>query len=241
MVNGISNASNQLGQLTQSATGGKGIMGKDDFMKLMIKQLKYQDPLNPMDGTKFASQLAEFSSLEQLTNMKESLNQSVNANLQLTQAVNNTMTAALIGKDAKLDNMSVDFNGQDSVEIGYELPSDVKDISVDIYDEAGNLVRTIEKLPKSSGEHKLSWNFTDNNGEKLNHGNYSFEVNAVDYNGENIETKSYRIGKIEAVRFTENGTQLIINGNEYKLSDVFEILESSNSVTTNYWGDKKDV
>ena len=98
MVNGVQN--NIYGTNT---TQGKSELGKDDFLKLMIEQMKNQDPLSPMEGTEFTAQLAQFSSLEQLSNMSDSLEQSINANYQLTQAVNNTMTAALIGKEVKLE------------------------------------------------------------------------------------------------------------------------------------------
>jgi flagellar basal-body rod modification protein FlgD len=76
-------------------------MGKDDFFKMLIAQLKNQDPLNPQDGTAFATQLAQFSSLEQLTNLNEALaSQNLTyANLLHVQAVN------LIGKEVTAEQI----------------------------------------------------------------------------------------------------------------------------------------
>ena len=71
------------------------ILGKDDFLKLLIAQLKNQDPTNPQQGTEFATQLAQFSSLEQLTNLNATLRSQTQDNLNLVnaQAIN------LIGKE----------------------------------------------------------------------------------------------------------------------------------------------
>jgi flagellar basal-body rod modification protein FlgD len=48
-------------------------MGKDEFVKLLITQMKNQDPMNPMDGKDLAAQLAQFSSVEQLININTKL------------------------------------------------------------------------------------------------------------------------------------------------------------------------
>ncbi|MDP3830447.1 MAG: flagellar hook capping FlgD N-terminal domain-containing protein, partial [Ignavibacteriaceae bacterium] len=92
---------------------GKASLGKDDFMKLMLTQLKHQDPLNPMEGSEFAAQLAQFSSLEQLSNLNELTAQSIDANYYLTQSINNTMTATLIGKDVKLSGNVLNVKGDE--------------------------------------------------------------------------------------------------------------------------------
>ena len=110
---------------TQQTTG-KSSLGKDDFMKLMISQLQNQDPLNPMDGTAFSAQLAQFSSLEQLTNLNTYMKQSLDANATLTQSINNTLITGLIGKGVKLSGGDLKVNGQDSITLGYNLPTEAK-------------------------------------------------------------------------------------------------------------------
>lgn len=233
----IDNITSLLNQSSATApVGGKSSLGKDDFLKLMIQQLRYQDPLNPMDSSQFSAQLAQFSSLEQLQNINTTLKQSMNANFALTQAVNNTMTATLIGKDARLSSNKITYNGesggQDSAKFGYNLPAQAADVTVKIYNSDGVLVKTINNLEKDAGEHKLSWDFTDNEGNKVGNGDYTFKVEATDMSGEDMTIDSFSYGTIEAVRFTENGTMLVINGVEYNLSDISEILNSNNPTST---------
>ena len=92
VLSGIDNIINQ--GVTPKTTTTK-TLGKDDFMKLLLAQLKNQDPLKPLDGTDFAAQLAQFSSLEQLSNMNTELkNVSVN---QMT--MNYAQSVNLIGKN----------------------------------------------------------------------------------------------------------------------------------------------
>ncbi len=104
-------------------------MGKDDFLKMMIAQLKHQDPLNPMDGTAFTAQLAQFSSLEQLQN----LNTQMTSFTQQQQALGNSQAVNFIGKQvlAKGNTVSVDGN---PVTLGYDLAGDAVSGQVQVYD-----------------------------------------------------------------------------------------------------------
>lgn len=207
---------------------GKSVLGKDDFLKLMLMQMKNQDPLNPMESTEFAAQLAQFSSLEQLLNLNDQMKTSIDANFYLTQSINNTLAATFIGKEAKLSTNTFQFNGQESQSIGYKLSARATNITVKIYDENGALIRTLENVPANAGDNKLSWDFTDNNGNNVPYGKYRFEVEAYDAEDKPINVSEYVLGKIGGVRFTEFGTKLLINGTEFNLSDILEILEPSN-------------
>ncbi len=226
MVNGVSNTSTTSSSST-SQTNSNSIMGKDDFMKMMIAQLQNQDPLNPMDSTQYAAQLAQFSTLEQLQNLNTTMTQAVNANSQLTQSVNNTLVATLIGKDVKLSGNTLVLSGQSNINLGYNLPLDAQNVQVKIYNSSGGLVRTITDCPNVEGDNKLSWDLTDDNGNKLANGNYTFDVSATNYNGSSMTTTQYKIGSIDGVKFTDNGTVILVDGAEYNIGDISEVLSPS--------------
>lgn len=224
MVNGVSaSTGNEPVYSTENST-----LDKDAFMKLMIEQLKYQDPLNPMDNTEFSAQLAQFSSLEQLSNLNESVKESIDANYYLTQSINNTLTATLIGKDVKVESNGFYNDGNNSVEFGYNLPENAKSVTINIYDAAGNLVKEIKNADSDMGDHKLSWDFSDNNGEKLPEGIYGFEIVAKDMEGEDMDAGQFLYGSISGVKFTDEGTQIMIDDVAYQLADILEIIDPIN-------------
>jgi len=223
MVNGLSDITSGYGNT--SLTNGTA-MGKEDFLKLMLAQLQNQDPLSPMEGTEFASQLAQFTSLEQLMNLNDSMDTSINANYFLSQSINNTLAATLIGKEVKLSGSTFQHNGQENTTLGYDLSAPAGNVTVKIYNESGQLVKTIENAPKNSGDNKLIWDFSDNEGNSVPQGKYTFKVEPKDADDNMMSYSTYVLGKIDGVKFTENGTMLVVNGAQYNLSDIMEIYNS---------------
>ena len=85
----------------------------------------------------------------------------------------------------------------------------------------------------ASGDNKLSWDFTDNDGNRLADGNYTFKVEAKDSAGEDLNASLFKYGTIDGVKFTENGTVLLVGGVEYSLSEISEVLNPSNEGGSN--------
>jgi len=220
--------SNAIGSTTSvtgasTAAANKNILGKDDFLKLLLQQLKYQDPLNPMNGAEYAAQLAQFSSVEQLQNINTSLSSSIDANYVLAQSVNNTMAASLIGKDVKLSANNFTYDGTSNVTVGYTLPGAVSGVTIGVYNEKNEKVREIKGTGLTAGDHEEAWDGKNANGTALSAGKYSFKVEATDSAGKSVTASQFLWGTIDAVRFTTAGTVVVINNTEVGLSNILEV------------------
>ncbi len=205
----------------------KTSMGKEDFLKLLIAQMKNQDPLSPMENQEYASQLAQFSSLEQLQSVNSNLEQGVEINLILTQAINNTMASTLVGKEVTAlgNTIQLTQDGDDLVpsEIGFKLGEFSDSVTIEIRDSAGTLVRTIEQSDQNSGDHSLTWDGLNDDGFACDAGDYTFTVRARDDQGASVSATTYLTGMIESVKFENGMAMLIVNGQEVPFSQVLEV------------------
>jgi flagellar basal-body rod modification protein FlgD len=226
MVQGVS-GSEILGYSSGTSSGGQSgsIVGKDEFLKLLTYQLRNQNPLKPYDNQEFAAQLAQFSQLEQLTDIRSLLEEQVQTNTMLTQTISNTALPGLLGKSAKALTSEVAFNGSDAANVGYTLTSNASAGKLVITDENGKTVRTmtLESLDLLSGDHKLEWDGKDDNGNAMPASKYNFALDVKDKTGAQAEVETFTYGKIEAVRFKSDGTKLVIGGLEIPLENVLDV------------------
>ena len=155
------------------ANDGADIMGKEDFLTLLVAQLKNQDPMNPDDPSEFTSQLAEFSSLEQLQNLNESMEALAGSQKQSDQFA----TMDLIGKEVVYTDNTFTFDG-DPVRVGYQLDGTASSVSMYIQDETGVTVATLNPTKLTNGNHFLEWNGLDNEGNEVPVGNYNIVLQA---------------------------------------------------------------
>lgn len=211
----------QIGQNTsnQKTAESKQNPSKDEFLKLLTLQLRYQNPLNPMNNTEFTSQLAQLSSLEALNNMVLQMNDM----LLYQNSIQNTLTSNLIGKNVKFSGNKISLT--DKGEINYNLSANASKVTISIYDSSGKLIRNIEAGQQNAGANNYTWDGKDSSGNKMPEGSYTFKINALDSNGKPVDVTTLSKGLVTGVTFENNTTCLIVDGKiKIKLNEIIEIL-----------------
>lgn len=192
-------------------------LGKDSFLKMLIAQLQNQDPLNPMDGTAFVAQLAQFSSLEQLTN----LNTTMSALPDYLGQFTNAQMVNLIGNEAVAKGNAITVNGS-STKITYRLPSDIQSGTIKIYNSNGLLVDTVNIGSQKAGLQSTLWNSSSHGA-----GNYTCEISATDRKGQVVTVEKMLSGTIEGVSFQDGSSYLTIQGQQVAFSNVVAINKTN--------------
>ena len=217
-VNGIQNANNPYA----GNSADRNAMGQQEFLQLLVAQMKNQDPINPMDGTEFASQLAQFNSVEQLIGVNSALTGLQQSQNLMSAGLTNSMAAALTGKEVKALSNQFNLQENSSLDFSYKIPKSATEVEIIIKDENGNQVYsdTIKGLQK--GEHDYSWDGFSANGNKMPNGQYYVEVRPKSGNSP-MSALTYTKGIAERVKFTGSGVYLIVNGLEVAIGNVEEI------------------
>ncbi len=209
---------NQGSTNTGSTSEAAKSLGKDEFLKLLVKQLQYQDPLNPVENTDFTAQLAQFTSLETLSNIDDNISQ-----LGILQnSINNMNAVSFIGKQVNAKGNILNYTGSD-LNIDFSLDALAAAVRVNIYAEDGTLVRTIERANVQEGNIQCVWDGTDHDGEQVSEGRYRFYIEAADYEGNAVGTTSYAAGMVTGVRYDKGVTYLIIGNKEVNIADIDKI------------------
>ncbi|MFP4528276.1 MAG: flagellar hook assembly protein FlgD [Candidatus Kapaibacterium sp.] len=227
MTQGITGISQTTFGHAQASTDASQV-GRDEFLKLLTMQLKSQNPLKPYDNQEFASQLAQFSQLEQLSDIRSLMEDQAKSNAFLSQTISNTALPGMLGKTAKAISDRVHFDGEYPAAMGYTLQQGAASGELVIYDTNGSVVRSVDldSLDLTAGEHTYMWDGEDDAGDICDEGTYFFEIRGKDGSGAEINAQTFTRGEIESVRFKSEGTVLVIDGMEVALENVTDITTS---------------
>lgn len=206
------------------STTRKGFLDQEQFLQLLVAQLQNQDPLSPMESQEFASQMAQFASLERLHSIDSRLGDSLNAQLMSTQAITNTMAASLIGKEVVAAGDSLVLkNG--SANLYFDLAAAAKEVEITIYDEEGDAIQTIWRRTLSEGENTVVWDGSNYSGNTVADGSYTYSVQATDQEGNPISALQTASGIITGVNY-EGGIATLIAGDlEFPMGNVISIRQ----------------
>ena len=211
-VNSTTSSSNA--QLSSALSSGANALGKDDFLTLMVEQLKNQDPMNPSDATEFTAQLAQFSSLEQLFNVNDNLESMGNTSTE----VQRLSALALIGTDVVTASSEFEFSGGE-IQFGYDLDVPATEGSLYVRNAAGSTVATYSLTELGSGQHFLAWDGTDNNGNTLPDGTYTLGISA--YNGDDAVASTAMIrSRVIGVDLVDGADVLVTDSGDFSLAEV---------------------
>ena len=217
---------------TQSATITESLqeqdLGRDAFLKLLTVQLKNQDPMDPVKNEDFVAQLSQFSSLEQL----QQINKAVSGDGEsseiggVQQAVESNTAVSLIGRKVDIPSETITYLGEGDVQVGYYLAGPANRVEVNIFDDEGNLVRTLTDTSPDEGNGSVSWDGANDTGQSLSAGTYHVVLQATNGEGNAVTVQAQTTGVVTGVRYQDGQPILILDGAEAPLSGIGRVSQT---------------
>lgn len=192
---------------------------EDRFLKLLVAQLKNQDPLNPMDNAQITSQMAQISTVSGIDKLNTTL-QSLTGSMTATQPL---QAAGLVGHQVMVAGSSLSLAAGGAAG-GFDLAQAVDQLTVSITDASGQLIHKVELGPQKAGLQTFAWDGVADNGQAAANGTYNFSVSALAA-GKKIDVQTMAIGRVDAVRPMADGMTLSLGGvGSAKIGDVKQIF-----------------
>ncbi len=210
---------NFVAQKTTRGVGGSE-MNKDAFFKMMLAQMKNQDPTNTLKSHEMAAQLAQFTSLEQLTNLNAGVKELKDQNAPSV----NYQALALIGKQVSGDTSKISRSvGDTKHDIAFKLAADATSAQVSIKDNIGNIIRKIELKTLKKGDNIATWNGLSDDARAIGAGEYKISIEARGADGRKVFAKTEFSGKISGLNFTPQGPVIMMGDSQIRMADIKKI------------------
>jgi flagellar basal-body rod modification protein FlgD len=201
--------------------------GRDIFLRLLVAQLEHQDPMSPMENANFTAQLAQFSTLEQIEAMNKSLTALISTQESLSSQQANMQAASLIGKDVQVRNDTVEVKNGKWSSLAYTLPGNAAEVSINIFDQAGQLRQSLKETNQAAGEHSVPRYGDDKQVTQLPDGSYRVQVTVQDALGQSVPIDTMYQGRVEGVAYVDNQAHFLMGGRRVAFSDIIGIRENT--------------
>lgn len=206
---------------TQTATAQNQAVTEQQFLTLFIAQLRNQDPLNPQDPSQMTSQLAQFSSLEQLTGVNTRLDKLAGSARQSTT----TALLSMIGKTVAFDGSKIGVAKGQASKVEYKLVQGADDVTVTVRDASGRAVRTLDLGAQGVGAQTFTFDGHDANGLVVADGTYSVEI-SVTRNKTNVPVTLEATAKVDGVDLSGTTPALLVGGQRIGLDQIHQVKDS---------------
>ncbi|MBU3575918.1 flagellar hook assembly protein FlgD [Polynucleobacter sp. UK-Mo-2m-Kol15] len=214
------NQTSNVGAAANAAVASSGKKIQDQFMTMLVAQIKYQDPTNPMDSSQMTSQLAQISTVDGINQLNSSMAE-MSKTLQSGQTY---QASSLIGKSVLAPGKAFNLVNGDSA-FAVQLPTAASSVMVSIRNAAGQTVDSMNLGTQGAGVIPLTWNGKDQTGKALPDGAYTLQV-AANTGGKSVNGVGLTYAKVNAVGNDpkSGATQLVLgNGTTTSLSSVVQI------------------
>lgn len=208
-----------LGKKESVAGLGEIDKAKDQFMTLLISQIRHQDPLNPMQNAEFTTQLAQINTVQGIEKLNTTLTSLLN-NYEAGQAM---QAAAMIGKNVLIGGKNMQLTERGGI-AGMNLLDHAEKVSVTIKDGNGLVMRTLDLGAADPGISSFFWDGKTDAGEVAVPGKYSFSIDAQKGN-DPVGSESLEAGTVVAVTRNTNGFMLDLGSlGDFSFEDIKQIL-----------------
>ncbi|CAG0945148.1 Basal-body rod modification protein FlgD [Gammaproteobacteria bacterium] len=197
----------------------KDVNPQDRFLKLLVTQLRNQDPLNPMDNAQMTSQMAQISTVEGI----DKLNATLRMILEGSNENQAMQAAALVGHGVLVPGAGLALSGGMAIG-GFELDGPADRVAVTIKDASGIAVRTLDLGAQEAGSRAVAWDGKTDSGAQAADGAYTVSLSA--WRGEDkVKGRTLELGVVSSIARTGDGISLNLGAlGTFRMSDVREIL-----------------
>lgn len=221
-ISSSTSATNANADPLAGLSGAGGTMGKDQFIKLLVAQLTHQDPLNPQDSSQMASQLAQFSSVEQLMNINTQLTAQAGSTSSMTSAVNNNSALNLIGKTVMVQDPQIAVGGTDAtMNVSADVPAGGGTLKLIIKDASGNIVSTQSIGTVTAG--RQTYALADAT-KGLAAGTYQASFELTDSAGSVTNPAAISSIRVDGVQYGTSGASLTSGGRTFSIGSVMQVF-----------------
>lgn len=192
---------------------------QDRFLKLLVEQMKNQDPLNPMDNAQVTSQMAQLSTVTGI----DKLNTTMADMISNVQAGQSYQAANMIGRSVFVNGNEIQNNGEKNY-FGVNLDTNVDQLNINVKNASGVVVKTFEINSPKAGIYPVEWDGVQDDGDPAANGQYSFEATTKIGDITSAATP-LMFASVESVSTTNSGVKLnLSNQSSVNTADVKQIF-----------------